>query len=123
MVAAVVVSLVELIGYHLFRKPKPKFALGRLDHTPEAVASSLEHSHALNMLNGQRTQCIHPEARRTGSNCAREIGDLAEEDESICRRRIGNFAKRQRNAVAPPSHTSSTSRRRQLSSALRTRWA
>jgi hypothetical protein len=82
----VVVSPVEVIGYPFSRKPKPKFALGRMDYTPEAVASSLEHSHTLNMLNGQPTQGIHSEARRTGSRRARKNGDQAEEDESIRRR-------------------------------------
>jgi hypothetical protein len=50
-----VVSPVDLIGYHLFRKQKPKFSLLKMDYTLEAVASSFEHSHALDMLNGQRT--------------------------------------------------------------------
>jgi hypothetical protein len=70
-VVVVVVSLVELIGYHLSRKPKPKFAMGRMDHIPEAVPSSLKHSHTLDTLIGGRTQCIHLDARRTASKFAR----------------------------------------------------
>jgi hypothetical protein len=61
----VVVSPVKQIAC-VYRKPKPNFALKRIDHTQAqaAIAPPLEHSHALDVLNGLRTQSIHQKARQ-----------------------------------------------------------
>jgi len=59
----VVVSPIEQIGYG-YRKLRAKFALRKSTTLNPAIAPPWKHSHALDMFNGQRTQCIHQRARQ-----------------------------------------------------------
>lgn len=100
MVVAVVVSLVELIGYHLFRKPKPKFAW---EEWTTLQRLSLLHWNTATLLTCSTDNVRSVSTQRLGGPVQTARGKLV-----IWQKKTNRFAGEElailRNVNATPSH-------------------